>query len=232
MKENIKINVDGNSQILTVLEGKVLDPKEPVKVNISGLIDAPSKWYLKRKESDNIGTNTHVIVDRENLTIKMVIDENNHYMDTITGRLMQNPDLAAFGINTGKEWTTSDLSKFIKMNRTCFESRDVANDLVKLLNEFKAKINKEVEKNKEANGNYSDVKKQIVNSNIPANFKLCMPVFKGANSVIFEVETYVNPETLTFQLISPDAVDIIKENRDAIFDVEIELLKELTIIEV
>ena len=94
MDENKKVVVNlpqGTTKAeITVREGaayRVLDPKPPVKIDLSGVIGAPVEFLEKRlSEADQIDPKRcHVLVDREKVCITLVTNENDEYT---TGRVV------------------------------------------------------------------------------------------------------------------------------------------------
>jgi hypothetical protein len=58
----------------------------------------------------------HIIVDREKITIELVMNENDEYTTgTAKGKLDFYPKFIEFGINSGKVWTPQQLGMFLKM---------------------------------------------------------------------------------------------------------------------
>lgn len=199
----------------TFREGKALDLKEPLQVNICGTIDAPARWLETRNRINMINQKSgHIIVNREQLMIMLKCDENNAYGSTITGKLEESEEYKKFGINGGEYITSFEMAESIKMNRTFFENRQFAMNLVTQLRNFKAKVDKDLEHSDDTRGNRKILVNQIVESNLPEAFSLIIPVFKGQEKQKVECEVYVNPDDFTCTLVSPEANDIIQEERD------------------
>lgn len=225
--ENIEVKVESGVKTLEIREGDALPLREPVKVRIDGVIDTPFKWLEKRVAEINQKT-SHIIVNRDKMVIALIIDETNHYRAEVSGKLEYHPDFLALGINQGNYITPIQMAELIKMNRSLFENRQTAMELVSLLRAFKGRIDKEVEA--EFNPNKGDKRlliAQKVDSNLPPSFNVCVPVFKGQNKQTFAVETYFNPDDLTCTLVSPDANDHEKEVRDSIIDSVLESIREV-----
>lgn len=74
-----------NRGTVTIREGKAIELKEPVKVNISGTIDAPARWLEARHDclTEKI---CHVLVDREAMTVSLRCNENDHYGTSVTAK--------------------------------------------------------------------------------------------------------------------------------------------------
>lgn len=197
--------------------GEALPLKEPKAVNIDGTIDAPARWVEKRKD-DIKQADAHIIVDRDHMSITLNIDENSAYSDQITGTLTLSSEMQEFGINTGEYMSCFDMSDRIKQLRTYFETQQEAMKLVTELRSFKAKIDKELELSDDKRGNQTIMRAQTVESNLPKSFKVNMPIFKGTEKRTFEVEVEINPNDLSCTLVSPDAHDIVVQERDSQMD--------------
>lgn len=197
--------------------GDAIPLKEPKAVSISGTIDAPARWVEKRKD-DIVSADAHVLVDRDRMTITLNTDENSAYMDQIVGTLTLSTEMQEFGINTGEYMSCFDMADRIKQLRTYFETQQEAMKLVTELRSFKAKIDKELELRDDKRGNQTILRAQTVESNLPKSFKVNMPIFKGTEKRTFEVEVEINPNDLSCTLVSPDAHDIVVQERDSQMD--------------
>jgi len=227
MKHEINLfNQDGKPIVLEVREGAALPLKEPNKVSITGNIDAVSRYIQTRKLSTEIQMCSHISVDREDKSITLNIDASNFYGGVVVGKLSQAKAFTVFGINTGTEYTTFELADFIKMNRSAFEKPSEAANLIKELNNFKAKVESEVEKLDDKRGNRTNLQRQAVDSNIPEKFTLVLPIFKGQAKQDIEVEVNINPSSLNCTLVSPMAKEIIDTVTDEIVNAELLLVKE------
>ena len=197
--------------------GDALPLKEPKAVSISGTIDAPARWVEKRKD-DIVSADAHVLVDRDRMSITLKTDENSAYMDQIVGTLTLSTEMQEFGINTGEYMSCFDMADRIKQLRTYFETQQEAMKLVTELRSFKAKIDKELELSDDKRGNQTIMRAQTVESNLPKSFKVNMPIFKGTEKRTFEVEVEINPNDLSCTLVSPNAHDIVVQERDSQMD--------------
>lgn len=202
---------------ITIREGTATEVYDPQRLNIIGVIDTPFRWLEKRK--DNIEwKNCHILVSRDEMGIKLIIDEHNHFADNIGGKLILSEEFKRFGINEGRYITGMELSDLIRMNRTCFESKAKAMELVTIMRNFKAKVTSEIEASDDKKGNVSQLRRQTVEGNQPPKFELCIPIFKGQPKQTFTVEIDIDPDTLQATLVSPDAQDMIVEQRDNLID--------------
>jgi hypothetical protein len=228
--ETIQVQTNTKDGVLNVTQevrtGSALPLKEPEKVVINGNIDSISRWLGKRVSEIN-QKKAHVIVSRDDLALVLTIDEDNFYKSHIQGSLKLSPEVELFEINTGKRISPFDLAEKIKMNRSCFESKEVAMKLVSDLRNFKAKVDKQIEQSKDDRANYNLKKIQAVESNLPEAFDLVIPIFKGQPPVKVTIEVSIDANSLDCSLVSPSVNDIINETRDKLIEAELDLINEL-----
>jgi hypothetical protein len=149
-------------------------------------------------------------VDALKFSITLIVDEDSAYFKQIKGQLALSDEiLSKFQINSSKEWSSHDLAELIKMNRRYFESKDAAMKLVTTLRNFKAKVEKEIENIKDDKANFRALKAQKVESNLPDDFNINIPIFKGMEPETINVEIVVNQNTLDCRLVSPDLEQLI-----------------------
>jgi hypothetical protein len=206
--------------------------KAPVKIKLDGTIGAPFEFLSKRYDQpDQINQKRcHIIVDREDITILLVMNESDEYIrGQVGGKLEFYPKFVEFGINTGKVWTPQQLGMFFKMNRSFFVDRTDNMKLVAELMNFTATVNNKIERSAKENGDRTDNFAQVVNSNLPASFKLTMPIFKGTPAETIEVETFaqINGREVSFILLSPGAQASLEEIRDKAVDEQLVKIREI-----
>lgn len=240
MEENKKVVVnlpEGTTQAeIIVREGeaaKVLDPKPPVKIDLSGVIGAPVEFLGKRhSEADQINPKRcHVLVDREKVSITLITNENDGYATgKVVGQLTKHPKFAEFGINSGKGWEPNELGQFFKMNRAFFPDKAANMKLVTELKNFEANISSKIEKQKSEKGDFKDNYSGVVLSNLPEAFALQIPIFKGMPAESIDVEFYasVDGRDVTLQLISPGACQLLEDLRDRVIDAQVAHIRELS----
>lgn len=221
---------------------KELPVLEPDKVSISGNITAlyaflDKRWFAEDSQIDHC--RTHILVDRDNLKMTLVVNEtDSRNKKNVVGTIQLSRQYKAFGVNSGHLWESIDLGNFFRINRTYFEKKEVNMELVNLLKRFVAKVNTEVERETKDNGSVTDVYRKAVDSNLPDAFTVKIPIFKGSAPEVFSIEiiAQVEGKHAFLELISPDAEAIVEEVRDKLIDEELakirELAPEIPIIEV
>ena len=209
-----------------------LDVKPPVKLDIRGTIGSVAEFLGKRHDQeDQINQKRcHILVNREDISIKLVFNENDEYLfGNVKGTLEEHPKFKEFGINAGKGWTPTELGMFFKMNRAFFTDKTENMKLVTELMNFVATVNNSIERSAKENGDRSDKFQQTVNSNLPKSFTLKIPIFKGTPAETLEVETFaqINGRDVAFVLLSPAANQTMEDIRDMVIDQQIESIKTI-----
>lgn len=210
---------------IIIREGKAVEVKEPVRVSIKGTIDAAARWLETRFDCLKEKT-CHILVNREDLYISLHCNENNAYGTFITGHLELSPEYRKFGINEGEYITHFEMAELIKMNRSHFENKSEAMKLVTELQNFKAKVDKEIEDCDNKRGDRRLLVNQAVQHNLPAAFSLVIPIFKGGEKQTIAVEVYVNPADFTCTLVSAEANDLVEELRNKEIDAVLDRIRE------
>lgn len=209
---------------------KALDPlplKEPLSCDLSGTIETPANWLEKRASEFN-GKEMYVVVDREGMSIGLVVNETDaRDKRKIIGKAELSEVFSAFRINDNEGWEPSKLGQFIRLHRSFFDDKKVAAELVAKLKKFSASVKSKLDKAQDRNGSMQVAYEQEVTSNLPTDFKVSLPIFKGKEKQLIEVEVdhYIQGAECYLQLFSPDALDIIENTTDSILNKEVERLK-------
>ena len=228
----IVVNLPEGQNTLTLMQGtapKQLDKLAPVKFEAAGTIEAPLR-FLEQRVGDIDQHKAHIFVNRDNLSIHLVYNENDAYtIGNVYGTLKLSKVFQSFGINTDKQWEPEQLGQFLKLNRTYFVSREENMKVVNALKTFDAKVNQSVQRETKENGNKAFSFRQAVDSNIPETFKLCLPVLSGGSPMEIDVETYatIDGAHVSISLQSPGANDIVEDIRQNHISNMIEKLREV-----
>jgi len=229
MEKKLSITAENDGQEIVIREGEALKLRYSLNLNIRGRIDTVSRFLCKRLDTLE-QENCNITVSRSEMEIFLAINETDpDKIGVVTGKLMFDEDFEAFGINTGKKYPLFGLADFLKMHRYCFDAPSVAMKIVNELKNFKAKVNKEIEKASDNRGNNKILLEQTVNSNIPESFTLKMPIFKGEDPRSFQVEIniIVRDAEMECYLESIEANDLIKQLSGKIIDNELLIIAKL-----
>jgi hypothetical protein len=227
--EELKLNVTTTQNEIIVRKGQAEEIKPPLKFEHKGNIDSVANFLHQRVALNLIDQGQCTIfANKEKKEIRLLINETNHYSNQVSGSLQLSEKFNEFAINTEYHFIPEKLGQLIKMNRSRFANIDTAMQLGSQLKDFKVKAETEVSRNDNNRGSVQNViSKVITDMNIPENFKIKLPIFKGQDPVEFEVEIYVRSSDMNIQLISYEAEDIIAKEVDRLFDVEIKRIQEI-----
>ena len=216
----IVVNMAEGQNTLTILTGDApeqLDVLAPVKVDLTGTIEAPLNW-LEKRVGDIDQHKAHVVVNRDKLQIMLVINEDDPYTNgKIVGELKYSEIFLKLGINSDKQWQPEVLSRFLKLNRSLFLDKTENMKVVTALKQIETKVEQAVSRERQENGNVGlSFKQQVANSNIPERFTLKIPVFSGGNYTEVAVETFVTIDgaQISIALQSAAANDVIEYSKD------------------
>ena len=253
---NLTINMNEDSEIgeIIVRHGDAPKVYDPIPVRITGQISAPRRFYDSRKhipavieliteDGNKPGTgyyfekaHTHVIVDRHLAQITLIRNESYQFREEITGGLEYSPEYESLGINAGKAYSALDLSKVLRQHRYLFPDREAGMRLVTELAQFKAVVTAETENTKDQRGNKKNALAVAVDTNVPLEFQLRIPIFKGFSPVDLKIEIVLDSRghVVDCFLESPEALQTINDTRDLIFNEQLAAFMEdgITVIEI
>lgn len=225
-KEVIEEN-GGSEKVLVIRHDKpqfILPVYEPVKYAASGVIDTVFRYLEKRVELiDQLDTT--IKIDREKMSISMVVHDKDHFSENVSGKLSVHPDFEKFNINNGEQKTPEKWGDFFRMNRSFFQSKSENLGLVAKLKGFTANVQKVVEEKMATNGNRKSLMDQVVTHNLPDAFKLNLPLFRGQPAKSIEVEIVIDSQSLDASLESPEANEFMDKVKNEAIDEQIELIK-------
>lgn len=231
--EKFQFNVgkDGITEVI-FREGAALPPVPPEKVNITGTIIAPDNYQKVRiNQIDN--QLAVVTYSYEGMYVKLDLNPKDSYADKITGKLEPNPVINSFGINTQKKYTVKDLISFLKLNRFYFNDKDACMAIVANLQKFKADVQIKIEATDDNRGNKKNLDETSVTTDVPLEFTLKFPLFKGQADFTFKVEVCfeVRDGGITLWLESVELAEAFLNVRKGIIDAEVAKFSDLVVIQ-
>ena len=198
-------------------QAEPLPTKAPEKIDIAGVLATPLEW-LKQRVGTIEQSCAHITVNREKLTITLIVNERDYYTTAqIVGTITFSDKFKALGINdSGKGWEPAKLGQFLRLNRALFKDKEACAKLVSTLKSFQATCNATIQKQQDPSGSRAIVYQQQVESNLPKSFTLEVPIFKGTAKQAIEVEFdhYVTDGDVMLQLVSPGAEEFTEFYRD------------------
>lgn len=235
------LSLDGVRE-LTVREGKALELHPPQKLDIEGHITAISS-FLSRRSGAYSGSEQQffdpsravALVDRERGEIMLRLNPNDIYGTVVTGRVLFDDDFLAFGINAQKMWNRQQLLDFLKFQRRWFADPLEYAKVMSAYQRLSLDISANIKEASDTRGNKEALLKKTVNSqNIPEQFKICMPIFKGDVSRTFLVDICIDTtdSNVRFWFESVELDEIVKIERELLIEKELKACEGIPVITV
>lgn len=207
-----------------------LETKAPEKINITGTISTPFDWLSKRISEVNQKT-ANVVVDREDMSITLTVNENDYYKKgIIKGTVEYGEVFEKFGINDAeKGWIPAKLGQFLRLNRGVFKDKEKCMVLVSVLKNFIANAKAEIQKQNDPSGSIAEVYRCQVESNLPKSFTVNIAIFKGTAKTPIEVEFdhHLSNGDVILQLVSPGANELTESYRDKCLDEVLDKIRKI-----
>ena len=205
---------------------------EPQKFTFSGAIGAPLAFYKSRiaANAEYFDKSKAVVrVDADKRTIILLADPTAPHSDVIEGVLFAESLLAPFRINdSGTPWKPQELATFLRKNRMYFADTQKGNELIAELMNLKITTKGEIEQSDDKRSNKKSLFVQTIETGLPLNFSLEMPIFSGGEKVKFNIDVYLDVQGQT-AYISLESSDLIEQTRNGVFKIindEIDGFKE------
>lgn len=227
---------------ITLREGKALELKPPVKIVIMGDIKSVSSFVAKRispHDGDNMGLQAInpdraiVTVDKEKLTILLQLDPENVYGTEVTAKLEMEPELLKFKIETNEKFTQQQLIKLLKYGKRWFADPAAHEALLLAYMKLDVKVTADLKNDApDGRGNRFNSFEKKVTSNIPEDFILNMPIFKGQEYKRFRVEIGLDSTdgSTKFWLESVELVELMQVESEFIIKKELESCADYVVI--
>lgn len=248
MSTEKKIDVTGSKEVL-IREGKAREFALPSKIAISnGSLTAPFDFISNKIAGEDVpvmGTETpmtltelnriynpkraFLLVDSENGSLDLWLNDKDPYGDRITGHLSESEDLVDFHINEEHFFSLNDVIKIIKRNKFLFSDQTAHSDFLTSLMNFNAKIGVTIQNIKSASGNTTDMVQRSIeeNKNAP-QFKLLAKLYKGYDKVELFVQTCLDASSgsVRFYFESVDLYKLLDEGKELAINAELMKFKE------
>jgi len=243
----IEINFDGehptsNSRHLVVRTGEAMPLKEPIVFSVTGHIGNPLEFLkkhgvslekkvevtaesvaaAKEKDCNHVSpTEAAVIVKRSARSISLFTNISSEYGHLVVGLLELSDELKAFKINEiGQMFKREDLVRLLRFTRRFFENKEIHQKIVDGFQRFSAIATQKTQEGSDTKGNRNSTFEQQVNSTIPNEFYLSMPIFKGFPPEKFLVTACADNSdgSWRFWFESVELADLIEAKTDKIIE--------------
>jgi hypothetical protein len=245
--ENLHLKLEQfEGETIVIREGDALEIKPPEKIKISGDINTVKSFIDKRKKIDAAmdafelagrqGINpdrTVVTVDKSNLSITLELDPEDFYGTVVTGKLEIEPELTKFSIETTKKFTQQELIKLLRYGKRWFADPAAHETLLLAYMKLDVKVTADLTNNApDSRGNRSNSFEKKVTSNIPEDFILNIPIFKGQEPKRFRVEIAMDStdESVKFWLESVELAELIQIEAEKILNEQLKSCEDYVVI--
>lgn len=238
--EKIEVNLMGGQpggSTVTILEGKANTPREPERLSLTGDIRSVSTFIKGRKSIGHsqqtvLSDNTIVTTNKDAGTITIQTDPNSYYGTTVIGKLELSEALKAFRINEKGTMSQKDVIDILKFNKVHFRDRLQQDALLRCYQAFSYKTETDGGNKTDTRGNKAASFNKTVTTDLPIDFVLKIPIFKGEDTKEFRVEICldVTDGSARFWFESVELHELIEIEKEIIFKRELTLCEGLVII--
>lgn len=228
---------DGKGE-LTIREGEALELKAPKKISITGNINSVKEFLNKRTAINGTvlqkldKNSAIIIVDEDMGTIHLQLDPENQDGTEIIAKVEPTLYLEQFQINGTKTFTQTELVKILRFSKQLFETPDKYEAILKAYQAFDFTVAIKAAAEADLRGNKSNSLKKTVETNLPAEFVLNLPIFKGQAKETFRVEICFDTTegSIRFWFESPELKQLIDQRKIELFEEELKDYKDYVII--
>jgi hypothetical protein len=236
--ENLHLKVEGAAETFTLLQGKALEQKAPVKIVYSGDIKTVANFLNVRKtagtglQTIDISKAVLLVDKRDDRSIQLNLDPENAYGAEITARLEESDELQPFSINKNKTFTKEELVKLLKFSRLYFADADKHAAMLLAFQKVSSTVNIRANDSSDERGNKERNFVKEVTTNAPTEFILNIPIWKGFPAITFRVEVCldVTEGSARFWFESVELHEIKQAQLDDIFNQELKSAEGFVII--
>jgi hypothetical protein len=222
----VKIENFSGKEII-IRQGSALPLKEPNIIRIEGDLRSVGA-FIKGRSGASSGHSTQeldetkviVYTDYKAMTIELLTDPESAYGATVKGRLEESDELKRFYINKEKMWKKDEFVKLLKFSKMYFSSPEAHEKVLAAYTYFTADTSGHINDTKDTRGNKDVAFKKSVTTNIPLNFMLHIPIFKGEKHKKFSVDICldVSESSALFWLESVELAEMIEKEKNVLFE--------------
>ncbi|HTI94706.1 MAG TPA: hypothetical protein VL727_29145 [Puia sp.] len=236
--ENLTLKVENASGEIVIREGEAVPVKPPQKVRLIGNISSVKEFLDKRTAINGSvlqkldKQSAVIVVDEDHLTISLYLDPENADGTEIIGKLEFTEYLSQFKINGSETFTQAQLVKILRFSKQLFETPDKHEALLRAYQSFDFSVAIKAASEQDQRGNKSGSLQKIITTNLPQDFILYLPVFKGKPRESFRVEICYDTTdaSIRFWFESPELKALIDQRKIEIFEEELKDYKDYVII--
>lgn len=239
--EQLKVDVNGDQKELTIRTGQAPQIQDPQAIKLRGDIMSIKAFLDKRYgpgregyELQKVDRNRAVVIaDKESLSILLRLDPQNVFGTEVVASLSISDELKEWRINSSTQFTREELVKKIRFNRRFFADALKHEELLYAYMILNITGTTELKAESDNRGNREAAFKKAINSqNIPTEFVLKMPIYKGQPEETFRVEVCLEATdaSVRFWFESVELEELLVKRRDEIFEDQLKHCSDFVII--
>lgn len=225
---------------IIIREGEAPPVDVPKKISITGDINTVGEYFKKRKETSDASLQAinkdRVVIytDKKNRVITAHLDPESEKGVEIKGVLEFSDEIKPFFINQPKTFKKDEIVKLLRFNRLAFDSQEQYNAILLAYQSFTAKTATDMKQEADTRGNKANNFSKQVETNVPENFILNIPIFKGQTSERFRVEIAFDATdaSVQFWFESTELNELIQVKTDVIFNEQLKGLQDYVIVNI
>lgn len=226
--QEVKVNiekVDGNEVIIRT--GGIVEKPKSIPVVFAGVLSAPGDFLTNRKDLLK-KDECRIEVDFNKGHIKLYSSERSQDRDIIDGALIKAKIIETFGINGEKTYNDKQLAKFLRQHAFYFPDQNALSKLIHSLMNFEAKVTAVFENKKDLQGNAKSMYEKTVESAIPSEITVKIPVFEGCQeeTIKLDIGAEATSSGVNFFFESPELCVLEERLKRDIIGLEIKKFSE------
>ncbi|MDV7394403.1 hypothetical protein RZS08_23675, partial [Arthrospira platensis SPKY1] len=146
----------------------------------------------------------------------------------MTGELRMAKEFDALWINQDKSRSPKDLAKILRRYQYLFSNKEEGMKIISDLMSFTGTVKAQVESTRDDRGNRKNSVTVSVESNIPIQFNMTLPIFEGIEKGRLRIEILLEAQGQSVDcfLQSLEAFELIEAGTNHIIDEEVEPFNE------
>lgn len=241
--EKVDVNIQPLGNILELRTGAALPLKEPLALIYPGNIKSVKAYLDKHKDAgvqDKNFIDPHnavIAVNKEDMTIKLLVDPQSVYGTVITGKIDESEELKAWGISIGGSNVTmynrEQLVKMLRFGKIYFPNKQNYQALLDAYMKFAANVNTKMSASDDTRGNKAaNMEKKVDLTGLPESFVLELPIYKGENKIQFTVDICceATDANVKFWFESVELRELLEKERDRILEDELKGLDDTYVV--
>ena len=223
--------VNNGAATVTVLTGEAPEQHNPQPVTISGTITAPGIILERRWDSFGPFKDHHAAASKTAGKITLHLCETDKTgKHTVIGQLTKGRRFTELGINDDTaKYSPTELANRLKFLRHLFKDAGEHLKITNTLRNLKATVNQAVEASDDQRGTKTSIFKQAVESNVPDEFVITLPLVEGDEPTEITVNVFLEASgghDINCYLESVEAAELIEQKFEEYIEAECQKLSE------